>query len=174
MDRMLASRPRAASCRTVAPRRGCITPSARHERGFKVLKSGIEIAPVYHRLAERIRAYAWLCFMALIVYRVMRQRLETCQERTQTGKGVGAVAPSPKEQPQHQCRRAYHRHLHHQHPAGQRAGGTEAQYAHPRRSNVPAVVAAERLASMQINHLQRLVSNLGKLCCARCAARDHR
>ena len=46
------------------------------ERGFKVLKSEIEIAPVYHRLAERIRAHAMLCFMALIVYRVMRQRLK--------------------------------------------------------------------------------------------------
>ena len=49
------------------------------ERGFKVLKSEIEIAPVYHRLAERIRAHAMLCFMALIVYRVMRQRLKLAQ-----------------------------------------------------------------------------------------------
>ena len=46
------------------------------ERGFKVLKSEIEIAPVYHRLPERIRAHALICFMALIVYRVMRQRLK--------------------------------------------------------------------------------------------------
>jgi len=45
------------------------------ERGFRVLKSEIEIAPVYHRLPERIRAHAMLCFMALIVYRVMRERL---------------------------------------------------------------------------------------------------
>jgi len=47
------------------------------ERGFKVLKSEIEIAPVYHRLPERIRAHASICFMALILYRVMRQRLKT-------------------------------------------------------------------------------------------------
>ncbi len=46
------------------------------ERGFRVLKSEIEIAPVYHRLPGRIRAHAMLCFMALIVYRVMRQRLK--------------------------------------------------------------------------------------------------
>jgi transposase len=46
------------------------------ERGFKVLKSEIEIAPVYHRLPERIRAHASICFMALILYRVMRQRLK--------------------------------------------------------------------------------------------------
>jgi transposase len=46
------------------------------ERGFRVLKSELEIAPVFHRLAERIRAHASICFMALIVHRVMRQRLK--------------------------------------------------------------------------------------------------
>jgi hypothetical protein len=45
------------------------------ERGFRVLKSEIEIAPVFHRLPNRIRAHASLCFMALILYRVMRSRL---------------------------------------------------------------------------------------------------
>lgn len=46
------------------------------ERGFRVLKSEIEIGPVYHRLPDRIKAHAALCFMALILYRVMRQRLK--------------------------------------------------------------------------------------------------
>ena len=46
------------------------------ERGFKVLKGELEIAPVFHRLPERIRAHASVCFMALIVHRVMRQRLK--------------------------------------------------------------------------------------------------
>ena len=45
------------------------------ERGFRVLKSEIEIAPVFHRLPERIRAHASICFMALVLHRVMRQRL---------------------------------------------------------------------------------------------------
>ena len=45
------------------------------ERGFKVLKSELEIGPVYHRLLERIRAHASICFMALILHRVMRMRL---------------------------------------------------------------------------------------------------
>ena len=45
------------------------------ERGFRVLKSEIEIGPVYHRLPERIRAHAQICFMALILHRVMRARL---------------------------------------------------------------------------------------------------
>jgi len=46
------------------------------ERGFRVLKSEIEIAPVYHRLAPRIRAHAGICFMALLLHRVMRMRLK--------------------------------------------------------------------------------------------------
>jgi transposase len=45
------------------------------ERGFRVLKSEIEIGPVYHRLPNRIRAHAAICFMALIVHRVMQMRL---------------------------------------------------------------------------------------------------
>jgi hypothetical protein len=39
------------------------------------LKSELEIGPVYHRLPERIRAHASICFMALILHRVMRMRL---------------------------------------------------------------------------------------------------
>ncbi len=46
------------------------------ERGFRVLKSDIEIAPVYHRLPERIRAHALICFLALVLHRIMRQRLK--------------------------------------------------------------------------------------------------
>ena len=46
------------------------------ERSFRVLKSDIEIGPVYHRLPERIRSHALVCFMALILYRVMRMRLK--------------------------------------------------------------------------------------------------
>ena len=46
------------------------------ERGFRVLKSETLIAPVYHRLPRRIRAHALVCFIALIIYRVMRQRLK--------------------------------------------------------------------------------------------------
>ncbi len=41
-----------------------------------MLKSEIEITPVYHRLPERIRAHTLVCFLALIVYSVMRQRLK--------------------------------------------------------------------------------------------------
>jgi len=46
------------------------------ERGFRVLKSDIEIGPIYHRLPDRIRAHAMICFMALVLHRVMRMRLK--------------------------------------------------------------------------------------------------
>ena len=49
------------------------------ERGFRVLKSDIEIGPVYHRLPKRIRSHALVCFMALILYRVMRMRLSAAK-----------------------------------------------------------------------------------------------
>jgi transposase len=46
------------------------------ERGFRVLKSEIEIAPVYHRLPDRIRAHTLICFLARVIYRVMQGRLK--------------------------------------------------------------------------------------------------
>ena len=46
------------------------------ERGFRVLQSDIDIGPIRHRLPQRIRAHASICFIALIMYRVMRQRLK--------------------------------------------------------------------------------------------------
>jgi hypothetical protein len=49
------------------------------ERGFRVLKSEIEIAPVFHRLPQRIRAHAMICFLALVLYRVLRMRLKAAQ-----------------------------------------------------------------------------------------------
>ena len=50
------------------------------ERGFKVLKSELEIGPVFHRLPQRIRAHASICFMALILHRVMRMRLKAAPQ----------------------------------------------------------------------------------------------
>lgn len=46
------------------------------ERGFRVLKRDLEIAPVYHRLPERIRAHAMICFLSLLLHRVLRMRLK--------------------------------------------------------------------------------------------------
>ena len=49
------------------------------ERGFRTLKSDIEIGPLYHRLPRRIRAHALICFLALVVHRVMRMRLKAAR-----------------------------------------------------------------------------------------------
>jgi Transposase DDE domain len=46
------------------------------ERGFRVLKSELEIGPMYHRLPTRIRAHALICFLALLLHRVLRLRLK--------------------------------------------------------------------------------------------------
>jgi len=46
------------------------------ERGFRVLKDEIEIGPIYHRLPKRIRAHATICFIVLILHRIIRQRLK--------------------------------------------------------------------------------------------------
>jgi transposase len=62
------------------------------ERGFRVLKSEIEIAPVYHRLPQRIRAHAFVCFLALIVYRVMRQRLKLAKSDLSPEKALSQLS----------------------------------------------------------------------------------
>ena len=46
------------------------------ERGFRTLKSELLIAPVHHRLEHRIRAHALICFLALLMHRVMRKQLK--------------------------------------------------------------------------------------------------
>ena len=61
------------------------------ERGFRVLKSEIEIGPVYHRLPDRIKAHASICFIALILYRVMRQRLHAADAKTSPEKALAQL-----------------------------------------------------------------------------------
>jgi transposase len=61
------------------------------ERGFRVLKSEIEIAPVYHRLTQRIRAHAFVWFLALIVYRVMRRRLKLAKSELSSEKALAQL-----------------------------------------------------------------------------------
>lgn len=45
------------------------------ERGFRIMKNQIEIAPVFHRLPDRIRAHTFICFLALVIQRALRHRL---------------------------------------------------------------------------------------------------
>lgn len=111
------------------------------ERGFRVLKSEIEIAPVFHRSSERIKAHASICFTALILYRFMRSRLKL------------AGSPLSPEAALSDLRRI-HRHgvsidnaaprsrTLHLHPRpGRRPGCAQHQDAHPRHSNVSVEAA---------------------------------
>jgi transposase len=61
------------------------------ERGFRVLKSYIEIGPVYHRLPGRIRAHALICCMALVRYQVIRMRLKDAKRSESPGTLLGSL-----------------------------------------------------------------------------------
>ena len=41
------------------------------ERAFRTLKSQLDLRPVYHRLEERIRAHVLLCWLALLLVRII-------------------------------------------------------------------------------------------------------
>jgi hypothetical protein len=43
------------------------------ERGFRTLKSTLELRPIYHRLPERIRAHVLLCWLALLLVRIIER-----------------------------------------------------------------------------------------------------
>jgi len=49
------------------------------ERGYWVLKSDIEIAPMHHRIELRIRAAALICFLALMLHRILRLKLKRAE-----------------------------------------------------------------------------------------------
>jgi hypothetical protein len=44
------------------------------ERGWRDMKSVLDLRPVYHRLEERIRAHVLLCWLALLLIRVAENR----------------------------------------------------------------------------------------------------
>jgi len=44
------------------------------ERGFRDIKSTLDLRPVYHRLEPRIRAHVLLCWLALLLIRVAERR----------------------------------------------------------------------------------------------------
>lgn len=45
------------------------------ERAFRTLKTTLDIRPVYHRKDERIRSHVLLCFLALLLVRIMEKRV---------------------------------------------------------------------------------------------------
>ena len=44
------------------------------ERGWRDLKTHLELRPVYHRLEARIRAHVLLCWLALLLVRIVETR----------------------------------------------------------------------------------------------------
>src|SRR6201997_5683840 len=44
------------------------------ERGWRDMKSVLDLRPVYHRLEERIRAHVLLCWLALLLVRILETR----------------------------------------------------------------------------------------------------
>ncbi|MBF0583696.1 MAG: IS1634 family transposase [Magnetococcales bacterium] len=48
---------------------------ARVERAFRVIKAGLDVRPIYHHLADRVRAHVFLCMLAYYVEWEMRKRL---------------------------------------------------------------------------------------------------
>jgi hypothetical protein len=44
------------------------------ERGWRDLKTHLELRPVYHRLEHRIRAHVLLCWLALLLVRIIETR----------------------------------------------------------------------------------------------------
>jgi len=51
------------------------------ERGFRDLKSTLELRPVFHRLEGRISAHVLLCWLALVLIRVAERRANTTWRR---------------------------------------------------------------------------------------------
>jgi transposase len=43
------------------------------ERGFRYLKSFVEIRPVYHRREERIKAHVMICILAYLLSNTVEQ-----------------------------------------------------------------------------------------------------
>jgi hypothetical protein len=46
------------------------------ERGWRDMKSVLDLRPVYHRLEERIRAHVLLCWLALLLVRIIETRTD--------------------------------------------------------------------------------------------------
>jgi hypothetical protein len=116
------------------------------ERGFRVLKSEIEIAPVFHRLPDRIKAHASICMLALILYRVMRQRLKMSGSDLSPEAALADSAAHSAPQCEYQQRRAHCGYFNHRPTPDGCAGRTEDQETLTRRPIEPVVVAAQRLA----------------------------
>jgi transposase len=76
----------------------CLKSLAEIGRGFRVLESEIEIVPVYHWLPQRIRAHAFVCFLTLSVYHVMRLRLKLAKSELSPEKALAQLRKIQRHQ----------------------------------------------------------------------------
>lgn len=67
------------------------------ERGWRDMKSTLDLRPVYHRLEERIRAHVLLCWLALLLIRLAENRTghtwATIKRETQRLHAIDAATP---------------------------------------------------------------------------------
>jgi Transposase len=54
------------------------------ERGWRDMKQVLDLRPVYHRLEDRIRAHVLLCWLALLLARIVETRAATTWTRART------------------------------------------------------------------------------------------
>jgi len=54
------------------------------ERGWRDMKQLLDLRPVYHRLEDRIRAHVVLCWLALLLARIVETRAATTWPRART------------------------------------------------------------------------------------------
>ena len=93
------------------------------ERGWRDMKQILDLRPVYHRLEERIRAHVVLCWLALLLIRI----IETTHRRH-----LAPRAPSPRPAPRRHLHRP-HRHV----PPAHRAVQAPTRPARPPRHPRP-------------------------------------
>ena len=65
------------------------------ERGFRDLKSTLELRPVFHRIEPRIRAHVLLCWLALLLIRVAERRTGLTWRRIASNSAGSTPSPSP-------------------------------------------------------------------------------
>ena len=58
------------------------------ERGWRDMKQILDLRPVYHRLEDRIRAHVLLCWLALLMVRVVETRATTPTARPPAGRAA--------------------------------------------------------------------------------------
>lgn len=63
------------------------------ERDFRLIKSALELRPVYHRTDEKVRAHVTLCALALLLERALEVRLEAAGIRTTADAALRTLMP---------------------------------------------------------------------------------